>query len=64
MGETEFGAYCFFDPSKEIICIRDLTVLERADRIESMVAVTHLERERDRFTMDLPLVRKDSEVPF
>ncbi len=33
IGETERGAFCFFDPSKEIILIRDLTPQEVGDRV-------------------------------
>ena len=62
VGETATGAYCFFDPSREIICIRDLTSLEKADRLKSMVAVTHLETETD--FPELPLVNALDEVPF
>ncbi len=62
VGETESGAYCFFDPSNEIICIRDLTSDEKRDRIKNMVAVPHLETETEPVPW-LPLFNKKG-VPF
>jgi len=62
VGETDSGAYCFFDPSREAISVRDLTSDERQARIENMVAVTPLEAEAE--IPWLPLFSKKSEVPF
>ena len=62
VGETESGAYCFFEPSREIICIRDLTSSEKAAKMENMLAVTHLEAEAE--IPELPLFSNKNEVPF
>ncbi len=58
MGETETGAFCFFDPSIEVIMIRDLTTVEKDEKLRLSVSVSGQERERDTATLFDRLLRK------
>ena len=63
VGETERGAFCFFDPSKEIICIRDLTPAEldvKMDKSHGSVSASKAEAGKLPW---MPLFSK-KEVPF
>ncbi len=62
VGETERGAFCFFDPSQEIIFIRDLTDLEKDVKIGIHGSVSASKAEAGTVPW-LPLISK-KEVPF
>ncbi len=64
VGESEFGAYCFFDSSREIIEIRDLTNEEIRDRVVFDVSVSALDGDGDEFTQLAFFSIKTEEVPF
>ncbi len=64
LGETDSGAYCFFDPSREAISVRDLTSDEIDARLVVDVSVSGLERERDPLCSQLDFFSiKPNEVP-
>ena len=63
VGETLSGAYCFFDPSREVISVRDLTSAEIHERIECDRSESAPEQEREA-DMWLPIFSNKDEVPF
>jgi len=63
VGETEQGAFCFFDPSNEKIFIRDLTVAEKDERIRESGSVSASKAEAGTLRQML-LNNHKKEVPF
>ena len=58
VGETERGAYCFFDPSQECILIRDLTPREKADKVPVVYGSVSASKAEAETLPWLPLLQK------
>ena len=54
VGESREAAYCFFDPSREIILIRNLTMAERVSKIEKDVSVSALVEVEESCQKEIP----------
>ena len=57
--ETEGGAFCFFDPSRECILIRDLTPQEIADRVSEVHGSVSASKAEAGTLPWLPIIQKE-----